>query len=136
MQSDWKEIYRLTAERTGGDEQLYKDVGNMIFSTLYKKIRRPTSILLKLKGVGTWYLRKKRLEIFLSHFPPNWEKTEEDFSHPMQFIKNENKKEIYLLFQERLKEYEEYVALKNEIRIKRNERAQLLRPTKREDDSE
>lgn len=133
MQSDWKEIYRLTAEKTGKSEQTYKEIGNAVFLELYKKLRRPQSLILRLKGIGYWYMRKQRMEMLLAAFPPNWIKTEEDFKHPMQYLKNENKKEIFTLFEERVKEYQEYIKERDKVREKRHETQILLNPKKDED---
>lgn len=128
MQSDHKEIYKLTAERTGKDQQIYKDLGNMVFATLYSNLRRPKSLIIKLQGVGTWYLRRMRMQAMLELFPPDYSKTREDFSSPYAFIDHENKIEIFEILRNRLKEYEEYIQLKREIAKKRRETQVLLEP--------
>ena len=56
MQSDYKEIARLTAQRTNKPEQIYKDISNFVYSSLYNTLRKPKSLIIKLKGVGSWYL--------------------------------------------------------------------------------
>lgn len=132
MQSDWKEVYRLTAERTGKSEQRYKDIGNFVFKSLYRHLRRPKSLITKLKGIGTWYLRKKRMEIVIKYFPPDFEKKPEDFKHPLSLLEYENKMEIYQLFQERLKEYDVYIEERTKTRKKRYETQTLLTPVPRE----
>lgn len=132
MQSDYKEIYRLTALRTGKSEELYKEVGNHVFSNLYSFLRRPSALILKLKGVGSWYLRRKRMQIIVDEFPPDFTKTVEDFTSQLSLFKYENKKEIYEIFVQRLKEYEEYILLRDEIREKRYANQKLLEPPNRE----
>ena len=135
MQSDHKEIYRLTAERTGEDPQLYKDVGNYVFAALYGHFKRPKSLIVKLRGVGAWHLRKQRLKAVVEMYPPDFEKKKEDFESEYGFLKNENKIEIHNLFKERLKEYDDYITLRDEIRKIRYETQVLLEPDKREDES-
>lgn len=128
MQSDWKKVYKLTAERTGEKEQTYKDIGNFVFHTLYKKIRRPQTLIIKLRGVGSWYLRRMRMRGIVEIFPPNFELTREDFDTPYGFLKQENKVEIYHIFKERLKDYDKYIEIRDEIRKKRYETQHLLSP--------
>lgn len=132
MQSDWKQIYKLTAERTGKDEQRYKDIGNFVFHELYQNLRRPKSLIIKLRGVGQWYLRRKRMQILVDIFPPDYEKVAK---HPLEAIKLENKREIFEIFKERLKEYDEFLQIKAEVRKKRNESQTLLQPRDREAES-
>lgn len=121
MQSDDKIIYDITSKRTGKPTQIYKDVGTYIFSSLYEKLRKPKSLIIKLKGVGSWYLRKKRMETLMSYYPDDYDKKEIDteIMSPLSIITYENKKELFLLFKERLAEYERYIALRNEIRQER-----------------
>lgn len=133
MQSETKHIYKQTAERTGEDEQTYKDIGNTIFTYLNGKLRKPPSLIIKLKGVGSWYLRKKRMQIIVDVFPPDPERTE--FESEYGILRHENKVELFNLFKERLKDYEKYLEIRNQIRTKRRETQKLLEPTEREDKS-
>lgn len=132
MQTDNKELYKLTSARTGKDEILYKDVGNFVFAELASMLRKPKSLIIKLRGVGFWFLRRKRLFGVLKMYPADWEKKQEEFSSEYAFLKNENKKEIHSLFMERLKEYEEYASEKTKIRQERNKTQALLTPKKDE----
>ncbi len=133
MQSDNNQLYKLTAVRTGTAEQIYKDIGNYVFHSLYANLRRPKTLIIKLKGVGTWYMRKARMELTLSEFPVDFGKTADDFKTDLGFLKYENKVEIHKIFKERLSDYERYISLRNEIRKKRYETQVLLQPFKRED---
>ncbi len=66
-------------------------------------------------------------------FPPDFSKNPEDFDHPLALLKHENKKEIYDIFVERLKEYDKYIELRNEIRKKRYETQELIKPPNEEE---
>lgn len=132
MQSDYKEIYKLTAKRTGKNEILYKDVGNFVFAELYSMFRKPNSLIIKLKGIGFWFLRRKRLYHAIEKTPANYEKTREDFSTDYSFEKNEAKKDLHELLIERIKEYNEYVEIKKQIRIERNKTQVLVNPKRDE----
>lgn len=133
MQSNPAEIYKLTSKRTGKSEQTYKDVGNFIFSELYKEQRRPSKLIIKIKGIGSFILRRKRVKEILNLYPKDFSRTKEEFSTERQFLKYENKKEIHDIFTERLKDYEEFIKERNQIREIRYETQVLLEPTDRED---
>ncbi len=133
MQSNTSEIYKLTSKRTGKSEQSYKDIGNFIFSELYKEQKRPSKLIIKLKGLGSFFLRKKRVQEIMNCYPKEFSRTKEDFSSERQFLKYENKKEIHEIFTERLKDYEEYLQERNQIRKKRYETQVLLEPTEGKD---
>lgn len=132
MQSDYKQIYKMTALRTGKDEQRYKEIGNFVFANLYSFFKKPTDLIVKLKGIGSWYLRRKRMEILVGYYPPDFSRAPEDFPSEQSILKYENKVEIYNLFTDRLKDYEKYSQLRKEIREKRNETQTLLQPPNRE----
>lgn len=125
MQSDYKEICKITSQRTGKSEQLYKDLANFVFASLYKNMRRPKNLIIKLRGIGFWYLRKKRMIGHLE-FPPDYNKKKEDFKHELAWVKNENRKEMHAIFRERLKEYEEYSEEKRKINAIRHKTQTLI----------
>lgn len=124
MQSNVKDIARLTSERTGVPEQEYKDMLDVVFHTLYKKLRRPNSLIVKLKGVGSWYLRRKRMVEMVEKYPPKAPK--DNGFKDLALFKYENRVEIYEIFKKRLVEYEEYINERNEIRKKRYVTQKLL----------
>lgn len=119
MQSDKNEIYKITAERTGELAELYKNVGDFIFKALADQMRRPQSIIIKLKGLGYWYLRKSRMDAVAD-----------------QRIPYKHDAELQSIFKERLKEYNKYIEIRNEIRRKRDERIKDLGFDNREDESQ
>lgn len=123
MQSNYKDIYKKTAERTGKPENMYKDIGNFVFAALYRSLRRPKTLIVRLKGVGKWYLRRKRMTDLLTLYPLQ-EKTE--FKDENALWKYENRQEIHNIFKERLKDYEQFVDEKLTIRKKRYETQHIL----------
>lgn len=125
MQSDPKEIYRLTSERTEKDENTYKEIGNFVFSSLYSHLRRPKSLRIRLLGVGIWYVRKARLQVMTTLFPPDFDKKPEDFTSELKLFEHENKIELYNIFMERLKDYEKYSKAKADIKEIRNAKASI-----------
>lgn len=133
MQSNHLDIYGMTAQKTGKDEQLLKDIGIFIFKETAALLKEPTSLILKLKGVGSWHLRKKRMEIVVNEWTDRAKiKTREDFNTDSAYKIYLDKHEQYLLFQERLKDYEKYLSIKKDIRAKRFESQVLLEPKNEE----
>ncbi len=110
MQSDPKQIYELTSKKTGKSEQLYKDIGSFVFSELGKTLKNPKSLIIKLKGVGFFHLRKKATEDRLQRYV-NFEKK--------GFKAHEDELALNRLLQERLLEYDEYLDLKKQTKAKR-----------------
>jgi hypothetical protein len=129
MQSDSKEIYRLTAERTGLNEQLYADIGNFVQKDIHEQMKKPKSLILKVKGIGFWYLSKKRLSDILSYFPLHYDiEGYNDFPSEQTFLRFVNKQELYKILKARLRDYDEYLRVKAEIKklkdeFKENERS-------------
>lgn len=114
---------------------MYKDLGNFIFQETYSMMRNPTSLIIKLKGVGSWHLRKKRMDIVVSDYPDRGEsKTREDFDTDNGYEEYLEKYKQYNIFKDRLVEYDKYLALKHQINSKRRETQVLLEPNKGEDE--
>ena len=123
MQTDHHQIYEMVSKEEGIPLDKVKDVGNAVFRELYKKLRRPPSLILKLKGIGYWYLRKLRMEIHMEKFPPN-ENYRKD--KPLDVLQYENSLEIYNIFKKRLEEYKEYLSIRDQVRNERNKTQSLL----------
>lgn len=98
-------------------------------------MRNPKSLILKLKGVGNWHLRKKRMDIVVTNYSDRGiVKTREDFESDGSYNEYLEKHKQYNLFKERLKEYERYLILKEETNKKRRETQVLLQPDKGENE--
>ena len=135
MQTNHLDIYKMLAKENGGNEQLYKDIGSFIFKETASMIKNPESLILKLKGIGSWHLRKKRMEIVVNEWTDRAKiKTREDFSSEVAYMNYLDKHTQYMNFKERLEEYDRYLQLKQEIRKKRHETQILLEPDNGEDE--
>jgi len=135
MQTNHLDIYKMLAEENGGNEQLYKDIGSFVFKETASMIKNPESLILKLKGIGSWHLRKKRMEIVVNEWTDRAKiKTREDFSSEVAYMNYLDKHTQYMNFKERLEEYDRYLQLKQEIRKKRYETQILLEPDNGEDE--
>mgnify|MGYP001386695513 CR=1 FL=1 len=133
MQTSHLDIYSMLGKE-GNNEQLCKDIGSFIFKETNHMMKNPDCLILKLKGIGSWHLRKKRMEIVvndwtdLSVFKPR-----EEFKTNIDYQEYLEKHLRYVNFQERLKEYEKYLSIKREVREKRYQTQVLLSPTNKEE---
>jgi len=135
MQTSHLDIYKELAEKNEQSEQLYKDIGSFIFRETARMLKEPTSLILKLKGVGSWHLRKKRLEIVVNEWTDRaLIRHRDEFPSNMAYAAYLDKHLQYLNFQERLLEYDKYLNIKKQVREKRYETQVLLQPIDREDD--
>lgn len=135
MQTNHQDIYLTLAKEKGKSEQLYKDIGSFVFRETAQMLKEPTSLILKLKGVGSWHLRKKRLEIVVNEWTDRAQvRHRDEFPSNMAYAAYLDKHLQYLNFKERLLEYDKYLNIKKEIREKRYETQALLEPIDREDD--
>lgn len=122
MQSDIKDIYKITSSRTGVSEQIYKDLGNFIFKDVKSNLEKPKSLIIKLKGIGYWYLKLKKMKEAISYFPLHYEIDGfSDFPSEQALLKFINKQELYKIFKARLLDYQDYITIKEEIKILKDE---------------
>ena len=129
MQTDYRQIYQELSQQTGKSEQMYKDIGSFVFQETSKMMKNPQSLIIKLKGVGSWHLRKKRMDIVVK----DWEKGDDLL--PKREDQSDSSYEEYLekykrfsIFKERLKDYDKYLSLKKEVNSIRRETQVLLSP--------
>lgn len=135
MQTSYSDIYKELAEENKIDEQIYKDIGSFIFKETADMLKNPSSLILKLKGIGSWHLRKKRMEIVVNEWTDRSEiKQREEFTSQYAYEDYWEKHKRYINFQQRLLEYDEYIRIKKEIRQKRNEVQTVIRPPEGEEE--
>jgi hypothetical protein len=110
MQSEAKHIYNITSRRTGVDEQVYKDIGSFVFDTVHSCLSKPKSLILKLKGLGFWYLKRKRMKEVIGCYPSYYEiEGYNEFESETALLRFVNKQELYKIFKARLLDYDEYI---------------------------
>ena len=73
------------------------------------------------------------MQTIIDIFPPNFDKTAEDFSSKYGITAHENKVELHHLFVARLKDYDSYIADRDQVRKVRYATQTLLKPNKEED---
>jgi len=131
MQSDYKELVKLTSWRTGVNEQIYKDLCNFLFAKTAEEMKKPKNLIIRLRGVGSWFLRMKRLKIKIALYEefhsPDWGQS--------IGVDGEEIPEIMKIFRDRLKDYEKYVEKRKLIKGLRNEYKANIQSSNREDKS-
>lgn len=133
MQTDYKQIYKELSLKSGKPEQLYKDIGTFVFQETTRMMKNPTSLIIKLKGIGNWHLRRKRMMIVIEE-DKNYEDEKDlsEFETESSYENYKDRHKRYHIFKERLKEYDDYISLRNEIRLKRWETQFPLSPNEDE----
>lgn len=98
-------------------------------------MRNPKSLILKLKGVGNWHLRKKRMDIVVNQWTDRGlVRSREEFESDGSYNEYLEKHTQYNLFKERLVEYDKYLILKEQTNKKRRETQVLLQPDQGENE--
>ena len=131
MQSDYKELVKLTSWRTGVNERIYKDLCNFLFAKTAEEMKKPKNLIIRLRGVGSWFLRMKRLKIKIALYEefhsPDWGQS--------IGVDGEEIPEVMKIFRDRLKDYEKYVEKRKLIKGLRNEYKANIQSSNREDKS-
>lgn len=122
MQADWQELYRLTAARTGKDEALYKAVGNFVLQAAHNHLDNPPSLIIKLKGIGYWFLKRRRLLDVIAAYPVYYDVPGYD-NFVSEEARQKFKKKLvrYNTFKARIADYERYLARKQELKQRKDE---------------
>lgn len=117
MQATSKELYNKVALSMEKDPKLVKSVGDTVFYRLFMFFKFPDSIICKLKGIGFWYMRKKKLNEYIHRWDSYYTMDPEPVYSDEKVMKDylSNKKQFNILI-ERQKQYEAYLIKKLEIR--------------------
>ena len=62
MQADIKSICKKLSKEKGIDYDLLKAVGDTVFKYTGDVLKNPPNLIIYLKGIGRWYLRKQQME--------------------------------------------------------------------------
>lgn len=94
-------------------------------------MKKPKNLIIRLRGVGSWFLRMKRLKIKIALYEefhsPDWGQS--------IGVDGEEIPEIMKIFRDRLKDYEKYVEKRKLIKGLRNEYKANIQSSNREDKS-
>lgn len=62
MQADSPSIYKTVSEKTKEDLELVSIIGDFMQKEIANNLRNPKSLIIKVKGLGGWHLRRMRLK--------------------------------------------------------------------------
>lgn len=121
MQWESKDIYKKVASDTGRDEAFVKALGDFVQKKLVEELKQPRKLILSLKGIGRWFLRKKRMQDAYDKFVK---------LNPDDYIVDtgENGKERRMIWERnlailkaRLEDYIPFLERKQEVKQKKDE---------------
>lgn len=123
MQANIKSIIKDVAKKENMDADLLQAVASTVFKELRLNQEKPKSLIIKLKGIGSWFLRKQQMERKLAfleeYYHYSEHNTPDDKSE--KTAKYWENKEIKEVLEERLKDYDRYLSGKNEVKRQRLE---------------
>lgn len=122
MQTELKSIYKELSEGDPDKELLYKKVGDFVFESTQKKLKEFDSLVVKLPGIGIWFLRKSRLELVTDVWTDRSElPLREDFESDITFNNHLEKHLRFSKFKSRLEDYKIFIEKKKKIKSIRRE---------------
>lgn len=131
MQRVINDVYKKVGEDTNKSYDLIKSVGDSVFKNLLANIKKPECLILKVKGLGSFYLRKAKLAAYIESYrrfytDPTYERTQLAIQESPETY--ENKQKQYFNFCERLKDYDRYLDKKKIIKEIRNKTQPVIKP--------
>lgn len=124
MQYTSVELYNETSIKNDIPLHKVKFVGDIVFSALNSQLNKPEAIILKIKNIGKFYMRKNKLD--------------GEIGFLREFIKKEGTDAKYTEklnnLVERQVEYEEYLEEKKKIKKIRHENQSIVEPPVQEED--
>lgn len=117
MQKLLTHIYDDISKEKEIEVTLVKSVGSKIFETLMKNFKKPPSIILKLRGLGYFYMKRNKLTSYLER-KKDFEEKAKEYKLTEEEIK-EKVRTIELL-KKRMEEYDKFIEKKILIRSLRN----------------
>ena len=131
MQRVINDVYKTVSEDVNKSYDLVKSVGDSVFANLLANIKKPEKLILKVRGLGSFYLRKAKLASYIESYrrfytDPTYERTQLAIAESLETY--ENKQKQYQNFCERMEDYERYVAKKKDIREIRNKTQPVIKP--------
>lgn len=115
MQADSNYIYNKVSTEKGIDLEFLTTVGDFMQKEVANNLRNPDNLIIKVKGLGAWHLRKMRLESSFKHL------SEFDQSKLKDDEMRESLNSYLQRMKERLDDYKLYLDKKSEMKKIKNE---------------
>lgn len=126
MQYTSVELYNETSIKNDIPLHKVKFVGDIVFNAINKNINEPEAIILKIKNIGKFYMRKNKLDGEIGYIKTLLEK--EDLENREKYSKR------LLILQKRQEEYDEYLEEKKKIKKIRHEHQSIVESPLQEED--
>lgn len=120
MQTVITKVYNEVAVENELDATIVKSIGDKCFQTLLKNFKRPPSLILKMRGLGYFYMRKNKLNEFLIRMDNSEERYKnENFLIHETPVFIEARKELKKVLLDRQVEYQRFTEKKQIIKTLR-----------------
>jgi|694.fasta_scaffold00342_17 hypothetical protein len=114
MQADIKTICKKLSKEKNIDYNLLKAVGDTVFKETKKVLNNPPNLIINLKGLGRWYLRKQQMERKIEYLEDYYKYESGVLPEPLgKYWEN---KEVKEKLEALLPVYEKYLNRKQEVR--------------------
>lgn len=128
MQTVLSTVYKNVSESSQTDLNIVKSVGDQVFQSLLNNFKKPPSLILKVRGLGYFYMRKNKLLETLEKMKVTEDRVEAgnltSYETP-EYL--EERKKLKELLQKREQDYIRFLDKKKKIKE--------LRKTKEDDNS-
>jgi hypothetical protein len=119
MQIELKNIYKNLSKNTNISEDLLSAIGSSVFRETLDTIKSPPNLILRLKGVGRWFLRKQQMERKIEYLEEYYKYSTGEIPDPIgKYWEN---KELKDKLESLLLVYDNYIIEKKVLRDKRKE---------------
>lgn len=115
MQANSTTIYNTVSTDCNLDLDFVTAVGDFMQKEIADNLRHPDSLIVKVKGLGGWHLRKVRLQNSFDNLS----------KVPMESLRNDESRESFVLYLQRMKErladYDNYIKDKSQMKQLKDE---------------
>ena len=120
MQADIKTIAKKLSKEKKMDYDLIKAVGDTVFKYTGEVLKNPPNLIINLKGVGKWYLRKQQMERKIEYLEDYYKYSTGVLPEPLgKYWENKELKEklesLLPIYEEYLKEKKEMLELRRRL---------------------
>lgn len=131
MQAELKHIYSKLSKEKNISEDLLKAIGSSVFRETLDTIKNPPNLILKLKGIGRWFLRNGQMQRKIEYLEDYYKYSSGVLPEPLgKYWEN---KELKEKLESLLVVYQEYLNEKNALRQKRRELGYITEVEDRKD---
>lgn len=120
MQADIKTIAKKLSKEKKMDYDLLKAVGDTVFKYTGEVLKNPPNLIINLKGVGKWYLRKQQMERKIEYLEDYYKYSTGVLPEPLgKYWENKELKEklesLLPIYEKYLKEKKEMFELRRQL---------------------